>query len=108
MRAYLAAGASGFIGFFEDKSEFAQEIAKCIESIHRQRSMKELARSQKVLTYESAQKLSADGSSAEIKLYMPRLEIAKDPEDITLLLSDASRPCDGFDSVIGAKEAKKE
>ena len=74
----------------------------------RQLSMNELARSNQVITFETAQTLEADGQTAHIQLFRLRRKRAVQAQDAQKLLSDVSRPDVRFADVIGAADAKEE
>lgn len=74
----------------------------------RQLSMNELARSNQVITFETAQTLEADGQTAHIQLFRLRRKRAVQAQDTQKLLSDVSRPDVRFADVIGAADAKEE
>ena len=85
---------------------FAHKVMdKCLAA-YQQKSLLELARASKVLTYKTAQTLSDDGSEAEIHLFDMSLALAPDASDTGSLL--VSKPNVRFKDVIGAEDAKAE
>lgn len=83
-------------------------VSDILMQLHHQQSMIDLAKSNKLVTYESAQILSKDGKAAEIKLYDIDLETSVDAEDKGNIMSDVSKPDVKFDDIIGAESAKEE
>ncbi len=106
--SFLRQGVRGVMELTEDGGAFAEGIRTVAEMIHQQRSMAELARSNKLVTFETAQSLSPDGRTAEIKLFDFEMAVAIDAEDKKNILSSVSKPDVTFDEVIGAEDAKKE
>ncbi|MEE0929142.1 MAG: AAA family ATPase, partial [Acutalibacteraceae bacterium] len=88
--------------------EFKNSIVDICESIHSQNSMRNLAKSNKLISYETAQILNSADKTAEIKLFDFKLSVAVDSEDSGNILSNLSKPDVTFDKVIGAEDAKKE
>ena len=86
----------------------AESINNILIQLHHQQSMTDLAKSNKLITYETSQSVSADGKTAEIKLFDIAAETAVDAEDSSSILSDVSKPNVRFDDVIGAESAKSE
>lgn len=76
--------------------------------LHHQQGMIDLAKSSKVITYETSQTITSNGETAEIKLFDIALETAVDAEDSGDILNDISKPDVKFDDVIGAESAKSE
>ena len=107
-RSLMAQGVRGVLSLKGENNDFADKINKICYSIHQQNGMKALASENKIVTFETAQKVSADGKSAEILLFDFSLEVAVDAEDSGEVISNVSRPSVTFDKVIGAGEAKEE
>lgn len=101
-------GVRDFIKVYEDESGFADFIAGACSDIHHQNSISALARSNKLISFETGQKISDDGKKAEIVLFDFEMETAVDADDMKDVLSKGSRPVIPFDDVIGADGAKKE
>lgn len=87
---------------------FSSVINKITKKIHKQNSMALLAKSNKLLEFETAQMLNEDKTTATIQLFDFKLSVAIDAEDSDNILSAISKPDIGFDQVIGAEDAKKE
>ena len=100
-------GVRGILRLFGDAS-FADGVRETAETLHQQKSMDELTRSNKLITFETSQSVSKDGKCAEIKLFDFGMAVAVDAEDRRNVLSNISKPDVHFDQVIGAEEAKKE
>lgn len=88
--------------------DFSNTIAKIAKKIHKQNSMSLLAKSNKLLDFETAQTLSEDKTQANILLFDFKLAVAVDAEDSENILSAVSRPDIGFEQIIGAEDAKNE
>ena len=86
----------------------AKDMKEILEEIFQQNKLSELARANKLLHFETKQKLSADHTEAEIVLFDLSLEKAIKSEDAGNVMSLLSTPNVKFDEVIGAEEAKKE
>lgn len=97
-------GARGFISM-GDSEALKGSVTEICEKIHQQRSMTDLARSNKIVTYETSQAVSDDGTTADIRIYDIKLETAIDAEDTVNILSNISRPDVHFSDIIGVKEA---
>lgn len=104
----LRLGAREIVPLNVENETFAERIKEYTEQIHRQKSMLNLARANKVVSFETAQTLSEDGKKAEISLFDFKLSTAVDAEDSQSILNSISKPDIGFDQVIGAEDAKKE
>lgn len=105
--SFLRRGIRGFVTS-ESGQEGGSSIKDYLEEIFQQNSLTELARSNQVLHYETAQKLNEEQTSAEIILFDLHLEKAIKSEDSENIMSLLSTPKEKFDDVIGATEAKKE
>lgn len=108
--SYLRLGVQGFVSVSGGAAAFDEEMQKLTLELHRQGSMLELAKSNKLVTFETAQSLSSVGDQlhAEIRLFDFSFSVAVDAEDSKSILSNVSKPNVTFDQVIGAEEAKKE
>lgn len=104
--SYLRKGVSGFLQLCSDDLE--QKIGKFTEKIFQQNCMTELARSNRLLKFETAQSVDVDGRTADIVLYDLKLEKAIKAEDAGNIMSLLSTPDVRFDDVIGADDAKNE
>ncbi|MDE6294227.1 MAG: AAA family ATPase [Clostridiales bacterium] len=99
-------GAMGVISLnSDDENGFCAQILEKCNIAKQQRNMKELSRSRKILSYQTAQ--SFEGETAKITLFDLQLSVAVDAEDDSVL-SGMSRPDVKFGDVIGAEDAKRE
>lgn len=103
--SYLRHGVQDILSIGADFSSVINEITK---KIHKQNSMALLAKSNKLLEFETAQMLNDDKTEAVIQLFDFKLSVAIDAEDSDNILSAVRRPDIGFDLIIGAEDAKKE
>lgn len=106
--SFLRQGARGTVTLLGDGRAFAEEIDAISDNLYQQRSMENLAKANKVVTFETSQSLSRDGKQATIRLFDFKMTVAVDPEDTENILSSVSRPNVSFDQVIGAEDAKRE
>lgn len=105
--SFTRAGMRGIVSL-SDSDEFNNTIAAICERDYQQKSMNDLARSNKVVSYETEQFISGYGTRAEIMLFDLALTTAVAAEDSKSVISDISRPNVRFDQVIGADDAKGE
>ena len=106
--SFMRKGVKGIVDGSLKKGVFAEQIESLCLKIYQQQSMNDLARANKLVTYETAQKLSEDGKHATISLFDFKLAVALDPEDSDEILGNMSKPNVSFDDVIGAAEAQSE
>lgn len=106
--SFVRQGARGFVSLTGDGADFAADIRDICDNLHRQNSMRALAKSNKLITYETAQSVSDDGRLAQIRLFDFKTTTAVSAEDKGNVLSGVSRPNISFDDVIGAEDAKRE
>lgn len=88
--------------------QFDKRLAEICLGMHRVACMNELAKTNRIITFNSAQTISDDGRTAEILLFDFKLLRAVDPDDSSSILSDTARPDVTFDDVIGGEDAKSE
>ncbi len=106
---YISFARQGIRGFVKlNEATFANEINKICAAITAQNNLKELGRANKLISYETSQKISEGGTKANISLFDFKLEVARDAEDSGNILSNMSKPDVKFEDVIGADDAKKE
>ena len=106
--SFRKAGVQGFLAAHGSKKLFAEKIGEICEQLHQQRNIDSLAKANKLISFETGQRISADGRRAEICLFDFELGTAVDAEDSKNILSSISRPDVHFADVIGAEEAKRE
>ena len=106
--SFMKQGARDVLSLTNGKLSFAQELENIAAMLHQQASMIKLAVENKLVSFETAQTVSEDGKTAEIKLYDFKLSTAVESEDADSVLSSLSRPDVGFEDVIGANDAKRE
>lgn len=104
--SYLERGVKGFLSI--DGGDVAAGFKKYADRIFRQNVMTQLARSNRLMSYETAQRLNPNGTSADIVVYDMKLEKAVKSEDAGNVLSMLSTPDVSFDAIIGADDAKDE
>lgn len=105
--SFLGAGVRDVVSM-EDMDEFEGRMKDIRGHLHQQQSMINLAKANRMISYETAQLLSDDGKKAEIRLFDFSMKLALDAEDSKNILSNVSKPNIHFDEVIGAEDAKKE
>lgn len=104
--SYLRRGVQDFITIGEEGWE--DRIGQFTGQIFQQNNMTELARTNKLITFESAQTVSDDRTAADIILFDMKLEKAIKAEDASNILSMLSVPDVNYDDIIGADSAKDE
>lgn len=100
-------GVRGFVNI-GDSDNLTNSIIGILTQLHHQQSMIDLAKSNKLVTFETSQTVSQDGKTAEIKLFDLALETTVDAEDSGSILGDVSKPDVRFSDIIGAEHAKSE
>lgn len=106
--SFLRQGVRGILAISQQKDTFVEEVNEICANLHQQQSMANLAKANKLVTFETAQRLTNQGKVAEITLFDFKMVVAMDPEDSENVLSNVSKPDVKFEQVIGAEEAKKE
>ena len=106
--SFMRQGVRGVLTVSGEGEEFADAVNRICEQLHQQESMNSLAKSNKLVSFETAQRLSQDGKIAKISLFDFRLSVAMDAEDSKNVMSNVSKPNVTFDQVIGADDAKQE
>ncbi len=104
--SFARCGVRDIISMDKTGGGFAKKVMSKCSAAYQQKSLLELSRASKVLTYKTAQTVSEDGTSAEIHLFDMGLALAADTEDAKNLL--VSKPNVKFADVIGAEDAKSE
>ena len=104
--SFARCGVRDIISMDRKGGSFAAKVLSKCSAAYQQKSLLELSRASKVLTYKTAQTISEDGASAEIHLFDLALALAADTEDAKTLL--VSKPNVKFSDVIGAEDAKSE
>lgn len=105
-RTFAGQGVRGVIDI--ENPDLDVVMGEICQNIHEQQSILGLAKANKVVSYETAQRLSDDKKSAEILLFDFKLETAVEAKDSNSILSNVSKPDVKFDNVIGAEDAKEE
>ena len=108
MLTFRSDGIRGEIEIPENEKSFIKEVVVECEKLHRQKSMLALAKSNRVLSFDTRQIVSADGKKITVGLYDFRLSLALDTEDNAHVLTGVRKPTTTFDDIIGAEEAKGE
>ena len=106
--SFLREGARGVVALREGDEAVRARLERIADDLQQERSVISLASANKLLSFETAQRVSADGSEADICLFDFELATAVDAGDSKSVLSNVSRPDVYFEDVIGAKDAKDE
>lgn len=104
--SFLQRGVRGFVR--AGAAFLKADLLEVLDTIHQQNSLRQLARSNRLVSYESAQHIHDDGKTAHIILFDLKLQTAVSADDKGNVLSNMSRPDTRFDDVIGAEDAKDE
>ena len=100
-------GAKGVVYTSRSPKEIDSTFAEIINAAYLQGKLLELGKSNKVLFYNAAQKMS-DDNTAEIYLSSMKLITAIDADENDNVVTDLTKPNVRFTDVIGAKDAKEE
>lgn len=106
--SFLRLGVCGFLTLSPSGDSFSQQVTQVAENLYQQHNIDELAKANRLLTFETSQNVSADGRHANITLFDYELTIANDAGDEKSVLRDVSKPNVSFDQIIGAEDAKRE
>ena len=106
--SFMRQGVRGVLCAAECECSFAENLGFIASNLHQQASMTRLAKENKLIGFETAQTVSADGKNARIKLFDFEMSVAVDSEDAKNVMSAVSKPNVHFDDIIGARDAKKE
>jgi len=103
--SYYQQGVRGILSLSDSLEEQVNELCTIL---HQQQSIRILARSSKIVSFETAQSISENGTEASIRLYDFRLIHAVDAGDGENMVDDISRPNVAFEDIIGADSAVEE
>lgn len=109
LTAFVRAGIRGKLTFSSgDDGVFAEEISDICAQVYMQTVATGLAAQHKVLSFETAPKLSSDQTQAIIRLRDLAVRRAVSADDSHDVLDDVEKPKVRFHDVIGAADAKEE
>ena len=106
--SFMRQGIYGFVRIDRTARTLHNALYEIAKDIHRQESLIKLEKENKLISFETAQAISADGGEAKIMLFDFHSEVALDSEDAGNVLSPSKKPNLFFRDVIGGEEAKKE
>ncbi len=106
--SFMKQGVRDVLNVDKEKEALAANIEAINKQLHQQKSMAILAKSNKVVEFETSQTVEEGGKVAGIKLFDLELKTAVDSEDSKNILSNVSKPTVRFSQVIGAEDAKSE
>ena len=107
--SFVRAGARGKLTVpAEDFSVLEDQLDSIASQLFSQSAAAKLAAERKVLTFETAPKLSDDGRDVTIRLREFSLHRAPAAEDAGSILDEVEKPDVRFDDVIGCRDAKDE
>lgn len=104
--SYRRRGVRGFVSTVEGRMK--PQLMEILDMIHQQHSLNQLARSNRLITFETAQHIHDDNQTASIILFDLKLQTAVSADDKGSIMSNMSRPETRFSDVIGAEDAKSE
>ncbi|MEE0840115.1 MAG: AAA family ATPase [Acutalibacteraceae bacterium] len=84
------------------------QLNSIAQALHQQKCMNSLAKSNRVISFETLQTVSENGEEAQIRLFDLKSITAVKAEDTKNVLSNVSKPNVKFEQVIGAEDAKTE
>lgn len=109
LTAFVRAGARGKLTLSQDDpGVLAEEIIRICTQAYMQSVAASLAAQHKVLSFETAPKLSVDKTQATIRLRELAIRRAISADDNSEVLDEVEKPKIRFDDVIGASDAKEE
>ncbi len=91
-----------------DAVAFEDQILEKCSIAYQQNNLTRLAKTNRILAFKTAQRISPDGKTAEIVLFDFALSLATDTEEAQSILSNVMKPNVRFSDVIGAADAKSE
>ena len=104
---FIQRGAEGVLSLVDsDEEAVRNEVIKLCDSVFLDRQSRDFSKHGYVLDYNTAQVIS-DGTLV-IRYHGFKKRQAIDADSASTILSDADRPTERFDDVIGAENAKKE
>ena len=92
----------------EDMTAFEDQIIESCSVAYQQNNLIKLAKTNRVLSFKTSQRISEDGTTAEIELNSFALSLATDSDEAKSIVSSTSKPTARFADVIGAEDAKTE
>ena len=102
-------GARGIVSNIDENGiGIEEQLTNLLSTTYLQEKVNELSRQEKVLDYNTAQMISADGEVATIEFYDFQLHTAVKAENKKMVLSEAEKPNVRFSDIIGAKNAQDE
>ena len=106
-QSFVKMGVKSIVSL-DGKENLAEKIGAICTEMFCRNNMRELARTNKFVSYETAQYVSDDGETAYITLFDFRKETSVDAEDSDTVLGKIQVPNVKFDEVYGARDAKDE
>lgn len=103
--SFIKNGARDTIRIDDSMADYITDICN---KLYQQKSLIDLAKANKIIAFETAQRVSEDGTEAIITLFDFKMNTSVDAEDSFGMLSDNSKPNVRFDDIIGAKDAVEE
>lgn len=101
--AFAELGVEDFIEL-KDKVEFARKIEETCKNLYTQNKLIDISTNLRFLDFNTSQRITDDGKTAEITFYDFKLHLSVDPNE-SKALSENKIPKDRFKDVIGAKKA---
>ncbi len=108
-QSFARRGVRGFVDVTEtgDRVFVNRLVGEC-QSLHQQQAMELLAKNNKVLSFDTEQSISFDGTEATVDLFDLKLALSLNSADNKKVISDIQKPNVKFTDVIGAEDAKGE
>ena len=106
--SFLRQGVRGVLPLEDEDDSFGRRMETIALNLHQQAGMIQLARENRLVSFETAQTISKSGKCAEIILFDFSMGVAVDSEDAPNILSAVAKPDVHFEDVIGGRDAKKE
>ncbi len=106
--SFIRQGVRDVICLYKKPKIVSIQLNSIAQALHRQKCMNSLAKSNKLILFETLQTISENGQEAQIRLFDLRMETAVKAGDTKNILSNVSKPNVRFEQVIGAEDAKTE
>ena len=106
--SFLSMGVEDVISIHSGADDLDSDLLNISHKLHQRNSVNELARANKLIRFETAQKIDHENHTALINLFDLKKTVAVEAEDTENILSNVSKPDVTFDDIIGAEDAKSE
>lgn len=106
--SFIRQGVRDVICLYKKPRLVISQLNSIAQALHQQKCMNSLAKTNRIISFETLQTVSENGEEAMIRLFDLKAETAVKAEDTKNVLSNVSKPNVKFHQVIGAEDAKTE